>query len=124
MNNSNFLIDKLVREKVSRENFFAILSARSTDHSITEQVVVYVAYVYPGSFQPCLKFFHLVSPKDSQDARRLKECILSAFENHDMNDLIPKMAFMASDSASVNSGKNSGIIRLLLQEDFPWVSFI
>ena len=40
-----------------------------------------------------------------------------------MKDLIPKMVFLASDGASVNSGKNSGIIRLL-QEDFPWVSFI
>ena len=65
------------------------------------------------TIQPYLKFFHLASPKDSQDARGLKECILSAFEDHGMKDLIPKMVFLASDGASVNSGKNSGIIRLL-----------
>ena len=123
LNISNFLFDKLVREKLSRVNFFAILCDGSTDHSITEQEVVYVAYDDPDSFQPCLKFFHLVSPKDSQDARSLKECILSTFEDHGMKDLIPNMVFLASDGALVNSGKNSGIIRLL-QEDFPWVSFI
>ena len=44
LNISNFLFDKLVREKLSRVNFFAILCDGSTDHSITEQEVVYVAY--------------------------------------------------------------------------------
>ena len=53
----------------------------------------------------------------------VSECTLSALQDHGMKDLIPKMIFSASDGASVNSGKNSGIIRLL-QEDFPWVSFI
>ena len=55
--------------------------------------------------------------------RSQRVCILSTFEDHGKKDLIPKMVFLASDGASVNSGKNSGIIRLL-QEDFPWVSFI
>ena len=73
LNISNFLFDKLVREKLSRVNFFAISCGRSTDHSITEQEIVYVAYADPDSFQPFLKFFHLASPKDSQDARSLKE---------------------------------------------------
>ena len=76
----------------------------STDHSIIGQEVVYVAYADPDSFQPCLKFFHLASPKNSQDAHGLKEFILSAFEDHGMRDLIPKMVFLASDGASVNSG--------------------
>ena len=107
LNISNFLFDKFVREKFSRVNFFAILCDRSTDHSITEQEVVYVAYADPDSFQPCLKFFHLASPKDSQDAHGLKECILSAFKDHGMKDLIPKMVFLASDGASVNSKKKN-----------------
>ena len=53
----------------------------------------------------------------------LEVCILSTSEDHGMKDLIPKMVFLASDGALVNSGKNSGIIRLL-QEDFPRVSLI
>ena len=68
-------------KKLCKINFFAILCDGSTDYSITEQEVVYVAYANPDSFQPCLKLFHLASPKDSQDARRLKECILSPFED-------------------------------------------
>ena len=107
LNISNFLFDKFVREKFSRVNFFAILCDRSTDHSITEQEVVYVAYADPDSFQPCLKFLHLALPKDSQDAHGLKECILSAFKDHGMKDLIPKMVFLASDGASVNSKKKN-----------------
>ena len=99
LNISNFLFDKLVRENLSRVNFFAILCDGSTDHSITEQEIVYVAYANPDFFQPCLKFCHLASPKDSQDARGLKECILSAFEDHGMKDLIPKIVFLVSDSA-------------------------
>ena len=55
LNISNFLFDKLVREKLSRVNFFAILCDGSTDHSITEQEVVYVAYADPDFIQPCLK---------------------------------------------------------------------
>ena len=38
-------------------------------------------------------------------------------------DPIPKIVFLLSDEASVNSGKHSGLIRLI-QEEFPWVSFI
>ena len=70
-----------------------------------------------------MKLFHLASPKDSQDARGLKECIRFAFEDHGMKELILKIVFLASDGTLVNIGKNSGIIRLL-QEDFSWVSFI
>ena len=37
--------------------------------------------------------------------------------------VLSKIVFLFSDGASVNSGKDSGLIRLL-QEDFPWISFI
>ena len=77
----------------------------STEHSITEQGSCLCCYVDPDSFKPCLKFFQLALPKGSQDARGLKKCILSAFEDHGMKDLIPKMVFLASDGASVNSEK-------------------
>ena len=36
--------------------------------------------------------------------------------------VLSKIVFLFSDGASVN-GKDSGLIRLL-QEDFPWISFI
>ena len=37
--------------------------------------------------------------------------------------VLSKIVFLSSDGASVNSGKDSELIRLL-QEDFPWISFI
>ena len=65
----------------------------------------------------------MVSPKDSQDAPGLKQCIFDTFKEHKVGDLIPKIVFLLSDGASVNGGKHSGLIQLI-QEEFPWVSFI
>ena len=59
-----------------------------------------------------LKYFHLASPKDSQDAPGLKQCIFDTFKEHKVVDLIPKIVFLSSDGASVNSGKHSGLIQL------------
>ena len=64
---SDFPMNKNI-EDLQKGNFFALLCDGSTDHSITEQEVVYVAYCNPKTFEPCLKYFHLASPKDSQDA--------------------------------------------------------
>ena len=47
-------------------------------------------------------FFEIAAPENSQDAPSLKEATISVI---------------------VNSGFNSGLIRLL-QEDYPWLSFI
>ena len=104
-------------------NFFAILCDDSRDHSITKQEVVDVAYCNPKSFESCIKYFHLTSPKDSQDAPGLKQCIFDAFKEYKLGDLIPKIVFLSSDGASVNSGKHSGLIRLI-RDKFPSVSLI
>ena len=49
--------------------------------------------------------------------------IFSTFHKHSLESVLNKIVFLSPDSASVNSGKDSGLIRLL-QEDFPWISFI
>ena len=49
-------------------------------------------------------------PSDGQDAPGFKDAITATFKKH-------------SDGASVNSGKNSGLIKLS-QEQLPWLSFI
>ena len=69
---SDFLMDKNIIEDLQKVNFFALLCDGSTDRSINEQEVVYVAYCNPKTFELCLKYFHLASPKDSQDAPGLK----------------------------------------------------
>ena len=62
-------------------------------------------------------------PKHSQDIPGLTQCVFDTFKEHKVGDLIPKIMFLSSDGASVNRGKHSGLIRLI-QEEFPWVSFI
>ena len=119
---SDFLMDKNI-EDLWKVIFFALLCDGSTDHSIIEQEVVYVAYCNPKTFELCLKYFHLASPKDSQDTPGLKRCTFDAFKEHKVGDLIPKMVFWSSDGASVNSRKHFGLI-WLIQEEFPWVPFI
>ena len=70
-----------------------------------------------------MKFFEVVAPNDSQDVPGLKNTISATFHKHSLESVLSKIVFLSSDGASVNSGKDSGLIRLL-QEDFPWISFI
>ena len=66
---------------------------------------------------PTLCFFEVIAPEDSQDAPGLKDSIRKAFKAHNLESTLNKMVFLSSDGASVNSGKNSGLIRLF-QEDY------
>ena len=70
-----------------------------------------------------MKFFEVVAPADSQGAPGLKNAMFTTFHKHSLESVLSKIAFLSSDGASVKSGKDSGLIRLL-QEDFLWISFI
>ena len=120
---AEYLFNKDVGESLKKVNFLAVLCDGSTDISVTEQEVVYVSYRDPVTLLPTLKIFNVVAPKDSQDAPGLKEAIKDSFKKHDLESVLSKMAFLSSDGASVNSGKNSGLIRLF-QEDYEWLCFI
>ena len=69
-----------------------------------------------------MKFFEVVAPADSQDAPGLNNAIFATFHKH-LKSILSKIVFLSSDGASVISGRDSRLIRLL-QEDFPWISFI
>ena len=86
--------------KIFKKLILALLCDGSIDHNITEQEVVYVAYCNPKTFELCLKYYHLASPKDSQDSPGLKQCIFDAFKEHKVGDLIPKIVLLSSDGAS------------------------
>ena len=70
-----------------------------------------------------MTFFEVVASADSQDAPGLKNAIFATFLKHSLESVLSKIVFLSSDGASVNSGKDSRLIRLL-EEDFPWISFI
>ena len=80
-------------------------------------------FVDPKANRPVMKFFHIAAPEKSQDARGLKNAIVSAFKEHGLESALGKMVLLSSDGASVNSGAKSGLIRLF-QEEYPWISFI
>ena len=120
---SKYLFEENVKKKLHLVNFIAILCDGSTDNSIIEQEVLYVIFTDPETFKPTMKFFEVVAPADSQDAPGLKNPIFATFHKHSLQSVLSKIVFLSSDGASVNSSKDSGLIRLL-QEDFPWISFI
>ena len=120
---SEYLFEENVKKKLHLVNFIAILCDGSTDNSIIEQEVLYVIFPEPETFKPTMKFFEVVAPADSQDAPSLKKAIFATFHKHYFESVLSKNVFLSSDGASINSGKDSGLIRLL-QEDFPWISFI
>ena len=70
-----------------------------------------------------MKFFKVVAPADSQDTPGLNNTIFATFYKHSLQSVLSKIVFLSSDGVSVNCSKHSGLIRLL-QEDFPWISFI
>ena len=126
----NFIIDiagyffqEDVKKKIEVVNFITILCDGSTDKSITEQEIIYVIYVDPDTNLPVMNFFETAASENSQDAPDLKEAIISAFSRDGLDSALKKMVFLSTDGASVNSGSNSGLIRLL-QEDYPWLQFV
>ena len=48
--------------------------------------------------------------------------VLFPFKKHFLESALKKIVFLSSD-ASVNCGKNSGLIRLF-KEDYPWMCFV
>ena len=120
---SKYLFEENIKKKLHLVNFIAILCDGSTDNSAIEQEVLYVIFTDPETFKSTMKFLEVVAPADSQDALDLKKAIFATFHKHSLEYFLSKIVFLSSDSASVNSSKDLGLIRLL-QEDFPWISFI
>ena len=79
--------------------------------------------VDPDTNLAVINFFEIAAPENSQDAPGLKEAIISGFSRYGLDSALKKMVFLSSDVASVNSGSNSGLIRLF-QEDYPWLAFV
>ena len=105
-------------------NFIAILCDGTTNTSITDQEIVYVFFVDPGTMEPTLTFFKCFGIQDGQDENGIFEAIKKAFEKRDLLALLDKLILLSSDGASVNSSKNSGLTLLFIEEKeqvtFKW----
>ena len=120
---TEYFFEENTKNKLVSVNFLAVLCDGSTDKSITEQEVVYVIFTAPKTHLPVLKFFHIIASSVSQDAPGRKQAITDYFNENLLESALEKIVFLSSDEASVNCGKNSGLIKLF-QEDYRWVSFI
>lgn len=119
---ADYFFDNEIGRKLKLVNFVGVLCDGSTDKSIMEQEAIYVTFVDPDTLLPVLKFFNVVVP-ESQDAVGIKNAIISCFEQHGLADVIEKIVFIGSDGASVNCGKNSGLVKQF-QDEFPYISFV
>ena len=117
---SEYLLQENVKKKLHLFNFITLWCDGSTDNSITEQEVLYVIFTDPETFKPTMKFFEVVAPADCLDAPGLKNTVFATFHKHSLESVLIKIVFLSSHGASVNSGKDWGLI-MLLQEDFPWI---
>ena len=120
---SDYLFEETVKKNLEFVNFIAVLCDGSTDNSVTEQQVFYFIFVDPETFKLTIKFLEVFTPSDGQDALGSKDAITATFKKHSLESVLEKMVLLGSDGASVNSGKNSGLIKLF-QEELPWLSFI
>ena len=120
---AEYCFGKNIKNKLASVNFLEVLCDGSTENSITEQEVVYVIFTDPETHLPVLKFFHIIVSSVSQDAPILKQALTDLFKENSLELALEKIIFLSSDGASVNCGKNSGLIKLF-QEDYPWISFV
>ena len=79
--------------------------------------------MHPDTNLPVMNFFEIAAPENSQDAPGLKKAIFSTFSRHGLDFVLRKMVFLSSDRASVNSGSNSGLIKLF-REDYQWLALV
>ena len=68
-------------------------------------------------------FLNALGLDSSQDATKIFDAMIAAFQKHNLSSLLQKIIFLPSDGASVNSGHNSGLI-LCFHKDREWVTFI
>ena len=107
-----------------RVNFIAILIDGTTDRAVKEQEVLYVMYVDPDTHKPHLSYFEVIEmDKFDQTAPGMLAAIKACFTRHNLSELWDKLIYLSADGASVNSGKDSGLIAQI-QAEHIWVLFV
>ena len=120
----DYFPNKDVKNELLRTNFIGILNDGPADKATVEQEVICITFLNPNNFESSLTFFTISELfKESQDAPGLKKALLKSFEDHNIEGLLKKIVFLASDRASPNSSLKSDLIALIKQ-DIEWASFI
>ena len=106
----SYLLKMNISERLEKVNFISTLCDGSTKRSVIEQEVVYVTFTNAETFQRCLQFSECIAPKQSQDASDSKDFIKNAFKGHNLETVLHRVVFLWLVNASVNTGKNSGLV--------------
>ena len=101
------------RKEISADvNYLALMSDGSIDSSVTENEIVYIIYAIKGKI-----YVHFIGIQavEKADAPHLREAIMKTCEMYgvDAEVLRVKLVAFGCDGASVNLGKNAGLVVLL-----------
>ena len=118
----DYFFSEFVRSKLECTNFIGIWNDRTIDAATIEQEVLYVTFLDPDTYKPCLTFLK-VAELESQDTQGLKKVIYNSFKKINLEKVLSKIVFLESHGTSMNSGMKSGSISLL-KKDYEWISFI
>ena len=64
----DYFFSEFVKSKLERANFIGILNDRTTDAATIEPEVLFVSFLDPDNYEPCLSFLK-VAELESQDAQ-------------------------------------------------------
>ena len=106
---------KKIEEEIRMANFISVLSDGSTDVSVTENEIVYVRICREGEVKV---FFVGLIAVAKANAAGILSAIRKALEFEDLTkeEVEQKLIGFGADGASVNTGKNSGVISRMRDE--------
>ena len=75
---TDYFFSEFVKSKLERANFISILNNRTTDAATIEQEILYVTFLDPDTYEPCIAFLE-VAELESKNAQGLKNAIYDSF---------------------------------------------
>ncbi|XP_070554693.1 E3 SUMO-protein ligase KIAA1586-like [Ptychodera flava] len=103
--------EKMVLELLQSE-FFAVLTDEMADIAMDKTVIIYLRYLVQGTIK--VRFFEVVG-LDGTSADDIYNTIVSVLEGKGLK--LNKMCAVATDGASVMTGKHKGVTTLLKQDN-------
>ena len=111
------VIKNVTLEKVKRASCFALLCDEVCDIANNEQLVTFIKYVDPDSSKATTQFLStkdLLTNSESANAETIKSTVLTQIAESKLE--VSKLTGLATDGASVMTGKRNGVASKLREE--------
>lgn len=111
------VIKNVTLEKVKRASCFALLCDEVCDIANNEQLVTFIKYVDPDSSKATTQFLstkNLLTNSESANAETIKSTVLTQMAESKLE--VSKLTGLATDGASVMTGKRNGVASKLREE--------